>query len=57
MQVESVDGVAGVLIASDQNDPVSCIHQAWFSPCPKEFYSFSPLHHFVEVCREKRTHA
>jgi hypothetical protein len=26
-------------------------------PCPVEFYSFSPLHHFVEVCREKRTHA
>jgi hypothetical protein len=25
-------------------------------PNPKEFYSSSPLHHFVEVCREKRTH-
>jgi hypothetical protein len=25
--------------------------------CPVEFYSSSPLHHFVEVCREKRTHA
>jgi hypothetical protein len=25
-----------VLIASDQNDPVSCIPQAWFSPYPLE---------------------
>jgi hypothetical protein len=24
---------------------------------PDKFYSFSPLHHFVVVCREKRTHA
>jgi hypothetical protein len=36
---------------------VSCTHQAWFLPCPIEFYYSSPLHHFVEVCREKRTHA
>jgi hypothetical protein len=35
----------------------SCTHQAWSSPCQVEFYSSSPLHYFVVVCREKRTHA
>jgi hypothetical protein len=37
--------------------PESCTHQAWSLPCPIEFYSSFPLHHFAEVCREKRTHA
>jgi hypothetical protein len=27
--------------------PKSCTHQAWSSPCQVEFYSSSPLHHFV----------
>jgi hypothetical protein len=36
---------------------VSYTHQAWFLPCPIEFYSSSLLHHFVEMCRERRTHA
>jgi hypothetical protein len=46
-----------VLIASGKTGPESCIYQAWSLPCQVEFYSSSPLHHFVEVCREKRTHA
>jgi hypothetical protein len=37
--------------------PVYCTHQAWSLPYPVEFDFSSPLHHFVEVCREKITHA
>jgi hypothetical protein len=54
---ESVDGVASsVNRFHPKHDLVSCTHQAWSLPCPKEFYSSSLVHHFVEVCREKRTH-
>jgi hypothetical protein len=54
--VESVDGVAsGVNRLRPKIDLMSCINQAWSLPYPKEFFSFSLQHHFVEVCREKRT--
>jgi hypothetical protein len=43
-------------LPSPKTDPMFCTHQAWFLPYPKEFYSFFLLHHFVEVCKEKRTH-
>jgi hypothetical protein len=36
-----------VLIASAKTDPESCTHQAWSLPYRKEFYSSSPLHHFL----------
>jgi hypothetical protein len=58
VKVEPVDGVAGgVNCLSQKIDPESCTHQAWFLSCPVEFYSSSPLHHFIVVCREKRIHA
>jgi hypothetical protein len=58
VKVESVDGVAsGVNRYRPKSILVSCTHQAWSLPYPKELYSSSPLHHLVEVCREKGTHA
>jgi hypothetical protein len=58
VEVEPVDGVAGgVNCLSPKPVRSLCTHQAWSSLCPVEFYSSSPLHHFIEVCREKRTHS
>ena len=49
--------MARTLLDEYKTGPVSCTHQARSLPCLVEFYSSSPLHHFVEVCREKRIHA
>jgi hypothetical protein len=45
------------LLLPPKTGPEPCTHQAWSLTYPVELYSSSPLHHFVEVCREKRTHA
>jgi hypothetical protein len=58
VKVEPVDGVAAVLIASAQNrSGVLYSSSMVLAMSIRVLYSSSPLHHFVEVCREKRTHA
>jgi hypothetical protein len=49
VKVEPVDGVAGGVNRLSPK-PVQCLVLI-------KHGSSSPLHHFVEVCREKRTHA
>jgi hypothetical protein len=46
-----------VLIASAQNRSGVLYSSSMVLAMPIEFYSSSLLHHFVEVCREKRTNA
>jgi hypothetical protein len=58
VKVEPVDGVAGGVNRLSPK-PVQSLVLIKHGSChaPIEFNSSSPLHHFVEVCREKRTHA